>query len=430
MSTKSRDTLVTVKSAYAGNNGTQQRVVSACLGWQQIVSSSHPYWLLGKTDSDVGGPFTSTKWRGSGLPSPVSLQGDLTPSNAGWKSSGTLVPSQVDFLVGLGRFSSSAGISSGLVDSPDSKSQMEALGTTAIARCNPVSPVFDGATAVAELYSGIPGMPGGAFVNTRPSAYYRGNVLSEATRGGATAQGVADDYLNYQFAVAPTISDALALRRAAQESESIIAQLERDAGKTVRRSYEFPETTRSVVDGSYAFGPTYVGGLTPTAYEVGTSGTVRQTSTYTTSRRFTGAFTYHLPPKGSWRRKIAQLDAVYGIRPGIDTAWNLVPFSWMADWYGNMGDVLTNLQAFGADGNVLKYGYITSRTERTIRITGSCPIRRDGAMNTWSEYPFSWEMVFTTLQRYPANPFGFGVSGAALTPRRIAILAALGLGQV
>jgi len=325
-----------------------------------------------------------------------------------------LVPSQVDYLTRPGRFGSGTGISSAMNMAVDSQSQAEAMGSTAIARCNPTSPVFDGSTAVAELVSGIPGLPGGSFVNGG-----RGNF----------AQSVAGDYLNYQFAVAPTVGDVQKLRDAARESEKIIAQLERDSGKQVRRSYEFPSQSSSADEGTYAFAPLFLGGLQPTAYEVGT-GSVTQSSTYVTSRKFAGSFTYHLPPKESWRGQIARMDAVYGVRPGIDTAWNLVPFSWMADWYGNMGDVLKNLQSFGADGNVLNYGYITSRSERTIRFVGNCQYRPVGSGAAWSNYAFSWEMVFTTLERYPANPFGFGVSGAALTPRRIAILAALGIGQV
>jgi hypothetical protein len=263
-------------------------------------------------------------------------------------------------------------------------------------------------------------LPGGGFVKQLPQGARKG-----------IPKGAADDYLNYQFAIAPTISDAQSLRRAARESERIIAQLERDSGKSVRRSYEFPEETRTVSEGTSSFGAEMLGGGTPTAYEFQPlNGSVRQVSTYTTSRRFTGAFTYHLPPKGTWRRKIAQLDAVYGIRPGIDTAWNLVPFSWMADWYGNMGDVISNLQSFAIDGNVLKYGYITSRTQRVIRYSGSVPVRTYGSYNEWSLYQFNAELSFTVLQRIPANPFGFGLTGGELTPRRIAILAALGLGRV
>ncbi len=423
MTIKSRETRVNYSSSFIlPDNSTYGYQGSASHGWQQVESISHPYWLLGKSDGDLGGPFTSMKWEVSALPSPVSLQGDLSPSNTGWRSSGVLVPSFVrDLMTGAG-WNNSAAFREALVSTPDSKNQMEILGTTAIARTNPTSPVFDGATSVAELFSGFPGIPGGHFVKQLPKA---------ARKRGVRRQDVAGDYLNYQFAVAPTVSDVRSLRRAAEESEKIIAQLERDSGKSVRRSYHFPsESYSSDNEVVWPFHPAYMGGGNPTIYEWGGSGrTVRQDSTYETSRKFTGAFKYHLPPKGSWRRKIADLDAVYGIRPGIDTAWNLVPFSWMADWYGNMGDVLTNLQAFGLDGNVLQYGYITSRTTRTIRYTGSLPVSYMGDRGRMSEYPFSWELKFTSLQRYPASPFGFGPSGGELTPRRIAILAALGLGQ-
>ncbi len=419
VTTKSRETIVPFRDDYSTPSGTYVSSANAGLGWQQITSSSHPYWLLGKSDADIGGSFTSLKWSSSAMPAKIALGGGLTPGDEGWKSRGVLVPNLV-FELTRGATYNSVGTVTSFLNAPiDSKSRMEADGTTAIARSIPTSPVFDGATAVAELYSGIPSLPGN-FVGRSPGSLPK----------GATRQGVAGDYLNYQFAIAPTVSDVRSLRRAAQESEKILAQLERDSGRTVRRTYEFPSETRSVTDGYQRFAPRYMGGYTPTAYEVDAfGGTVTMSSTYTTTRRFSGAFTYHLPEKGTWRRKIADLDAVYGVRPGIDTAWNLVPFSWMADWYGNMGDVLTNLQAFALDGNVLKYGYITSRTERLIRFTGSNTVRRSGGGGATSEYPFHWEMKFVSHQRYPANPFGFGLSGGALTPRRVAILAALGLGR-
>jgi hypothetical protein len=431
MTIKSRESLVPVSTGSLQPGGSwQEKTGNVSLGWQQIVSHSNPHWLLGKSDGDIGGPFTSIKSKWSGLPSPVHLQGDLTPSTQGWQSKGILVPSLIIDLTRPGSFASAAGFDSALNMPKDSVEKMESLGTTAIARTLPTSPVFDGATAVAELYSGIPAMPGGAFVNTRPDKYFRGNVLSEATRDAPKVSDVGNDYLNYQFAVAPTIDDVRSLRHAAENSEKIIAQLERDSGKVIRRKYAFPVEESTIVEFDVGQSFAYLGGNSPTAYEMLIShGRLTQRSTYSLSRRFSGAFVYHLPPKGTWRRKIAQLDAVYGIKPGIDTAWNAVPFSWMADWYGNMGDVMTNLNAFASDGVALKYGYITSRSRRTITYDFSIPIRPFGSMNEWKLYSGTLEFAFTSLTRVPAAPFGFGLSGGVNSPRRAAIVAALGISR-
>jgi len=125
-----------------------------------------------------------------------------------------------------------------------------------------------------------------------------------------------------------------------------------------------------------------------------------------------------------------ELDRLYGVVPGIDTAWNAVPFSWLADYYGNMGDVMQNITAFAQDGLTLVYGYITSVTEIQGRYTWSYPVRLKGARNAWSSQTGSLEYSVRTIRRIPANPFGFGPTGVPLTGRQKAIVAALGLSRV
>jgi len=392
-------------SRFTGNHGdvTYSQVYSTEV--QKILSVSHApsHRLLGQSDSDIGGPFFSNKIKWSGAPSKVALQGDLTPSSSGWKSEGVLVPPTVELNFRNGTYGSPAALAS-VTPAAESESSMIASGATAISRVAPTNPVFDGATALAELYSakGLMELPGKS-----------GNPGSI--------------YLNVSFGVEPSASDIVSLADTAQRSEKILSQLEKDSGKSIRRKYEFPE--EKISTGGYTtFGefPTFLGGGTPSAYEVGIGGHTVTTTT-TRTKRFAGAFTYHLPPKGTWRRKVSELDALYGVRPGIDTAWNAVPFSWLADYYGNMGDVLKNVTAFAQDGLILKYGYITSRTETLINFSWSYPVRLDGARNSWSTLAGSMQMNISSLTRMPANPFGFGPTGVALTGRQKANLAALGI---
>lgn len=401
MSIKFRQSKTVVTSRQKSRSVWTDSSREITLGAQWIDSLSHPYWLLGRTSQDIGGPFTSHKFATGPLPPVVHLEGgpDLSSYDR-YNSVGQLVPAEVYSLVRGSNTDTVAKVNQ-LTPAETPNSELEALGTTAIARSNPASPVFEGATAVAELFGGVPALP---------------------TRAG----NIGSEYLNYQFAVAPTLADEQTLRFAAENSEKIIAQLERDSGKPVRRSYEFPppESISSEVSGT--FQPQLLAGGVPTVYEA-SAGTYTKRTRSTETTKFSGNFTYHLPPKGTWRRKIAELDAVYGIRPGVDTAWNLVPFSWMADWYANMGDVMTNLNAFALDGNVLRYAYIMRMKKTVISYNWTFQGRLLGSRNAWSQQSGSFEVSYSTFQRLPASPFGFGVSGGALTPRRIAILAALGI---
>jgi len=403
--TKRRQTIITLPYSFfeRGPNVWRNRSVDVCLGAQEITSESHPHWLLGKTSEDIGGPFSSYKMTTDGLPTPIHLSGGTSAGPLHWQSKGVLVPSAVASLLATSAYDSSAKILASCPP-PADYNTLVMQGTTAIARCNPTSPVFDGSTAVAELVGGIPAIP-------------------------MKSRNVGSEYLNYQFAISPTINDLQTLSSAAEKSEQIISQLESDSGKPVRRKYEYPEQLSSLTTTTEAFNAKILG-MTPTAYEVG-PGTVTKTTQTRSQSRFSGCFTYHLPPKGTWRGNIARLDAVYGVRPGFDTAWNALPFSWLADWYGNMGDVMKNLSDFGLDGNVLNYGYVTSHSERRVTYTGSVPVRLGpNYNNVWVTHPFAMSFYYTTIVRIPASPFGFGVTNTDLSGRQVAILAALGIAQV
>jgi hypothetical protein len=317
----------------------------------------------------------------------------------------------------------------------ESESSARAYGATAISRVAPTNPVWDGASAIAELYgAGVPlkapfATKSSLVVDRKPEKAPLSGVLGHLPSNvdDLKAINLGGEYLNIQFGYAPTVSDIATLRDTARRSEKILAQLERDSGKAIRRSYQFPEEELPA-RGPYSGGgfPMFLGGTTPTAYEV-MQGTWRLTYKRTRSRKFSGAFMYHLPPKGTWRRKISELDALYGVRPGIDTAWNAVPFSWLADYFGNTGDVLKNITAFAQDGLVLKYGYITTVTEDVGTFVWDYPVRRQGDRNAWSSASGTCQLSIKTISRWPANPFGFGAAPGSLSDRQLAIVAALGL---
>jgi hypothetical protein len=406
---KSRRVVRTFSCQTAGLSGNATYTSEYTANTQRMTTTNNaPEHLRLGGDRDIGGAFFSQKLTWGAMPGPIHLQGDLSNNpgpNNGWQSIGVLVPGILSSEMGITAYSADGDAFQAIMPAAESESSLEAKGTTAISRVIPTSPVWDGATAIAELYgSGIPLKPPGL----------SGNV------GG--------EYLNIHFGIVPTVSDIAAMRKTAQQSEKILAQLERDSGKSVRRKYEFPPedlSPRGPFTGSGDF-PTMLGGRTPTAHEVG-RGTWRLDYKRTRTRRFSGAFTYHLPPTGTWMRKISELDALYGVAPGLETAWNAIPFSWLADYYANTGDVLKNITAFGQDGLVLRYGYITSVTEDVGTWTFEYPVRRFGGGNEWSIYSGTCQHSAKSVMRLPANPFGFGLSGLGTSPRQMAILAALGI---
>jgi hypothetical protein len=361
-------------------------------------SRGHPYGLLGHTTGNIGGKFAHTKLH-------VDKFGDnLAPYVDGttWRRAS-------------GTWSASAGFLSDLTPNASSETyngaaaivttnapmvpstQMDAYGTTAIARVSPTNPLVDLSSSVAELYrEGLPTLPGS-----------QGNPGSE--------------YLNIQFGYLPLINDAKQLAAVARQHDALLRQYERDSGRWIRRQYQFPpQTTTTSLQSSTA--PAPLGGSVSGLAQVGT---LTRTTTTETKIWFSGAFTYYLPRSG-WRRTVAELDHLYGIRPGIDTVWELTGYSWLADYFVNIGDVAKNITAFKQDGLVMPYGFVMAKTTTEREETWTGPMR----FGEWKSTTITSKKTYTTHQRRLANPFGFGKKFGDLSGRQLSILAALGISRM
>jgi len=281
-------------------------------------------------------------------------------------------------------------------------SALDSDGTFAINQCRPTTPAVDLATSVAEFVS-----EGGRFASIP-----------------GTGGSLGDEWLNYSLAISPNIGTVHDLRSAMEHQEKLISQYERDAGRLIRRRFDpdfwLEKDARSVTQTN----------VLPMSWDAGNigalsivSGRGTQTSIQkiTRHRWFSGAFTYPLPDKG-WRRTLQELDHVYGFTPGVDTAWELVPFSFVADYFTNLGDVFSNLDSFAEDGLVMPYGYIMQRKifEADVRWNG--PI---WAGSTTKNVELTAHVEVDVRQRRAATPFGFGFSWSDITPRQVATLAAL-----
>lgn len=386
-------------------------------------SYGHPHRLLGKSGHDIGGRFTSLRTDVTGGKH-FGLS-RLYPGNPGGISafSGFLfASSEAANLAGAPRRATPQLEMSYLasVVPQVSTSQMYSQGTTAINRCAPTNPLVDLSTSMAELIrEGLPSIPGRSFEN-RDGEWEN---FTPDTFGG--------EYLNYQFGIAPLISDVRDMRKVLAQAEALWSQYEENSGEHIRRHFSFPESIdRSVQELSNQV-PKFVSVTRSDGSQqaIGPSGSVIQPGTMsrivttTTKVWFDGAFTYYLP-KSKWGRKMAELDKLYGLRPGVDTLYQLTPWSWLADYFANMGDVIENLNAFSVDGLVMPYGYVMA--QKTMRIDSRLTFRVWSGDN-WSTDTVSDVVEYVSKRRLPATPFGFGLTDSSLSKKQWSILAALGL---
>lgn len=297
-----------------------------------------------------------------------------------------------------------------------------AAGTTAISRVAPTAPVSGIATALGELKKdGLPNLMGSAAISGK--------------RGGSARLKAGDEYLNYQFAVKPFVSDLKSFSKAVTRSKQIIAQLEKDSGKVVRRRYTFPPVQSvSIQKTVRSSGFTPIVAHTSGLWGTGSSyGTDVITTTVETRRWFSGAFSYHLNIGTSARDRLARTEQdihkLYG-SISLDTGWNLLPYSWLVDWVSNAGDVVKNISLFSRDGLVLRYGYIMEEKTITRQWLVNGMRFNPGVTGTVLRPSFGLEFSLTLKRRFKATPFGFGLDTGAFTARQWSILGALGSNRV
>lgn len=387
-----------------GSPSTGHGIAIPGISAAQVTHSwGHPYRLLGKDGRNIGGPFFSIKLENGDLPDPVSSYSGWYNNAPRQKTVQRVYPSPAARTAArVGNGSTDPGtLEAALTEAAPyekfSDNDLDSRGATAISRANPINPVFEGAATIAELIS-------------------ERKFFSVPGRSG----NVSGEYLNYQFGVAPAVGGAQDLLSAIKRSEEIVDQLERDSGRKVRRQYRFP-SERTVDQSKVWTYPTC--DVTSNANEF-KPGWLTTTTTRETEIWFSGAFTYCLPAAGL-NRRLSELDRLYGIKPGMDTGWELIPFSWMVDYFSNAGDVVKNLNAFAQDGLVMSYGYIMAKT--TVYVSE----RWDGQIckSTWRPFSAASNRVYTIMQRRSANPFGFGILDEDLSPRQWSILAAVGISR-
>jgi hypothetical protein len=371
----------------------------------QITRSQETRWPEGRAERDVGGPFGTVR---SWYDISHSKRRFSSTCDSGWYHGvyqGKLVLATA-LLNGL--WFTANPTYERLCDEA-SRTQMGAdlvpLGTKLIASSVPTNPVVDGSVGLAELFrEGIPSMIGSTLLKSRVGFL----------------RGLGSEYLNFEFGWKPLVSDVKNAAKAIVESETILKQLVRDSGKNVRRRRHLPATKETAVtinnggmpigcQDSRWFGPSWT----------------RITDTYRRDTWFSGCYTFEYDP-GNLNNvsKIAtQARLLYGLQLTPEVLWNLAPWSWLVDWFANVGPLLHNVSAFQNDQLVLRYGYVMDRHQRSYAVVMNAkPIGGNSLPDLYNErYQVDWK------NRIQATPYGFGVASSSFTIRQWAILAALGI---
>jgi hypothetical protein len=311
----------------------------------------------------------------------------------------------------------------------DETQLMFGLGGSAINAVRPNKPIMDLASTIGELRSlgGIPKMMG--------SMITRASSLRDLFRESG------NEYLNAQFGWGPLQRDIQNLAEYALYTRQLVFQYAQNVGRPIRRRYQFDDVidtteglSKPISSSAYELdAPGPYGGLSFLSTRASVVTPVEITRTVTKSY-FTGAFRIYSSELQWLDTYLAGIEneanTLLGTRLDPEVLWNLQPWTWLADYFVNFGDVLANISA-GSDGVVMKYGYLMREQEIRKEIHFPRGVWRRTGTSSWvpCSNPFTVTLTSHSKTRVKASPFGFGLNPESFTEGQWAILLALGLSK-
>jgi hypothetical protein len=134
-------------------------------------------------------------------------------------------------------------------------------------------------------------------------------------------------------------------------------------------------------------------------------------------------FDITLPDYSSAWNKAMRYIKIYGAEVSPWHVWQSVPWTWLADWVSNLGNYVERLSDTYEDQVAAAYFFITAKKHIERRLEISLPFA--SGLKT-----LSFKKSFSSTQRVSADsPYGFNLTWENLTPKRLAILSALGISK-
>lgn len=383
--------------------------VPRALGNQYTLDSQHDIRSLrrGQVSWDIGGPFYSVKKE-------YESTGPVIKST--WRSTFTNEDQTYKGPVSVTEVLPARWNDANYLGTPSTQSQLDAFGTTAISRTIPTAPSADLSVFLGELLrEGVPKVVGAAALKNK----FR------------NSRDIGGEYLNVQFGWLPFVSELRDISAAIASQEKRFAQLMRDSGRLVRRRFDWPiEVVSSPVNTAAGYYPwPQLAGRRH--YNV--LGSAYSRHSVSKRRWFSGAYTFHFELPDKQHERLADQAKKARILLGLDltpaVVWNLAPWSWLADWVTNTGDVLTNVSSFNRDDLVLRYGYIMEEVIRES-VYGLNRVEFKDFEVVRSQVGSMEDKYTTTIKnRSKATPYGFGLNTSGFSPKQWSILGALGIAR-
>ena len=233
---------------------------------------------------------------------------------------------------------------------------------------------------------------------------------------------MAEEYINVEFGWKPLLNDLRTIAEVVPKYDDIWRQLVRAHHRVHKKRFVlYDDVISSSSSGPYR--GTFLAkpgvtkcypGFVASGNEYLTVSTVRRMKVWCSGQFRVGLPNVNLPgiPEADFRRWRHAL----GVFPTPSLVYKVTPWTWLIDWYTNLGVIIDNWEAYLIDGVVADYAYVM------------CHIREDETRVVTGPYGNGRaHYVREVLARDRANPYGFGLSNTDLTLSQKAILTALGI---
>jgi hypothetical protein len=264
-----------------------------------------------------------------------------------------------------------------------------------------------------------------------------GNVVLHGSSLSSRNMGVrdlADQFLNQQFGWAPFLGDLKNFFLTWLDAKTIIKKLTDDNGRWTRRRVKVQKDEEvSVVQEvqlpvnytSYSI-PCFPTNM-PADFFTGPP-SWKITDHYDLSIHASGKFRFYrpefdvtLPDYSSAWNKVMRYVKIYGLEVSPYHVWQATPWTWLSDWVFNLGAYIERMSDTYEDQVAAAYFYITAHMHKRQVFEIKLPLAE--GLKT-----LTFERSFSSKQRVSADsPYGFQLTWDNLSPKRLAILAALGI---
>jgi len=400
---------------------TQQLTdLSSGISWKDFIS-----------DFDTGHPFQVTKYdQKFSHPLYTTFVGNKGQSNYRYYSGPLLLQHENQAYPSIPSFNSSL------------------IGNRLVANARPTAPTASLAVAMIEFWrEGLPTLPGSEFLKkTKETAIVLNNArvksirdvtILKASKRRNPADRLSGEFLNYIYGFEALARDMATLLTSVLNVNNMLMQYKKDSGQIVRRRRGIPRTVDSTYQtninpNSYfssrdnssdisggAWSDLYVGAKQFSTVDLAYSGVE--------DVWWSGEFQYFIhegnTPYDRFIRYSEYAHKLLGTGITPSTLYNAAPWTWLADWFYDVGSLLGAAGADDASETITRYSYLMRHFRGTnTYINSSLGFLNRPAGTVWRSYSVERK------ERFRGTPFGFGLSPSTdFSARQWAILGFLGL---